>query len=261
MFKKIAKRIMYITLIILALFVLSYILFTNFYPSFGGDVSKEQQVLYEKSEQFDNGKFNNVNPVPKELTFAENMKLAYAFFTAKVENGTPEKDLKTSKIDSTDVANYNGAARLVWFGHSAFLLQLDGKTILLDPMLGKVAAPHPLLGGNRFNKEAPLSIEKLPKIDAVIFSHDHYDHLDYETVLKIKDKTNHFYVPLGIRVHLEAWGVASDRITELDWWENAQLDGIQLVCTPAQHFSGRKLSNGQSTLWESLVIQSQNEKI
>jgi len=178
-----------------------------------------------------------------------------------VPNGRPKEDLKVRKIDSASIANYQGEARLVWFGHSSFLLQMAGKNILIDPMFGKVAAPHPLLGGNRFNEEFPLEIEKLPLIDAVIYSHDHYDHLDYQSVLKIKDKTNHFFVPLGLSAHLEAWGVPSNKISELDWWQEIKFETLTLVCTPAQHFSGRKFNNGQSTLWSSWVIQSESENI
>jgi L-ascorbate metabolism protein UlaG (beta-lactamase superfamily) len=241
--------------------VTAYLLFTNFYPSFGGDVTEERQKVYEQSEQFENGKFNNTQAVPEDLSFTETASLAYTFFTTKVTNGRPKADLKVSKLDSTAVADYKSNARLVWFGHSSFLLQMDGKNILLDPMFGKVAAPHPLLGGNRFNKEIPLDVEKLPIIDAVIFSHDHYDHLDYQTILKIKNKVNHYFVPLGVGSHLEAWGISSDKITELDWWQERQFENLTLVCAPAQHFSGRKFNNRQSTLWSSWIIQSKNENI
>ncbi|WP_459743688.1 MBL fold metallo-hydrolase [Polaribacter sp. OB-PA-B3] len=246
---------------IIGLLLITYFLVTKFYPSFGGDVSKKKQLVYQKSKQFKNGKFNNVNPVPKDLGFPDNIKLVYNFFTTKVENGRPKEDLKPIKTDSLSIANYKGEARLIWFGHSSFLLQIEGKTILLDPMFGKVAAPLSFLGANRFNTDFPLEIEKLPKIDAVIFSHDHYDHLDYETVLKIKEKTNHFYVPLGLSVHLKSWGISKDKISELDWWDEIMFDNLKLVCTPAQHFSGRKMNNGQSTLWCSWIIQSKSENI
>ncbi len=252
---------MIIALIIVGLLVITYFAFTNFYPSFGGNISKEQKLVYQESKQFKDGKFINKNPVPKDLSFSETAKLVYTFFTTKVPNGRPKEDLKTTKLDSASIADYKGEARMVWFGHSSFLLQINGKTILLDPMFGKVAAPLAMLGGNRFNETFPLEIEKLPKIDAVVFSHDHYDHLDYESVLKIKDKTNHFYVPLGISAHLEAWDIPSHKITELDWWQNTQLEGLNLVCTPAQHFSGRKMNNSQSTLWSSWIIQSKTENI
>lgn len=261
MLKRILKRIMTITLTIISLLVLVYLAFTNFYPSFGADISKEKQLIYQKSTQYKNGKFNNKEAVPKELSFSEKLDIAYYFFTTKVENGRPKDDLKVQKIDSIDVAEYKGEARLVWFGHSAFLLQIDGKTILLDPMFGKVAAPHPLLGADRFNSEMPIAIEKLPFIDAVIFSHDHYDHLDYETVMKIKDKTKHFYTPLGVGEHLKAWGIPASKISELDWWKEIKFETLTLVSTPAQHFSGRKLNNEQSTLWSSWVIRSKEENI
>ena len=128
-------------------------------------------------------------------------------------------------------------------------------------MFGKVAAPINVLGSERLNNEMPSAVEIVPEIDAVIFSHDHNDHLDYETILNLKDKVNHYVVPLGVEVHLEAWGVSSDKITELDWWQETQFNGLKLVCTPAQHFSGRKFNNRQSTLWSSWIIQSQNETI
>jgi L-ascorbate metabolism protein UlaG (beta-lactamase superfamily) len=261
MVKQILKKIIIIVLAIIGFAIVFYFLFTNFYPSFGGEVSKARKLVFQKSPQFKKGIFNNHRAVPKDLNFSETLKLSYTFLTTKVPNGRPKKDLKVHKLDSAAVADYAKEARLVWYGHSSFLLQLQGKTILLDPMLGKVAAPHPLLGEDRFNKDFPLAVEKLGTIDAVLFSHDHYDHLDYETILKIKDKTKQFYVPLGLGVHLEAWGVSKDRITELDWWQETHLEELTLVCTPAQHFSGRKFNTTQSTLWSSWVIQSEDENI
>ena len=261
MLKRILKKMMITILVIIGLLIVAYFLFTSFYPSFGGDVSKERKITYQKSQQYKDGKFNNTLPVPKDLSFSETLSLAYKFFSTKVRNGRPNKDIKAHKIDSASVANYNKDTRLIWYGHSSFLLQIDKKNILLDPMLGKVAAPHPLLGGNRFNKDFPLPLEKLTHIDAVLFSHDHYDHLDYETILKIKDKTKHFYVPLGVGAHLEAWGVPTNKITELDWWQDITLESLTFICTPAQHFSGRKLNNNQSTLWSSWVIQSKEDNI
>ena len=258
---KFIKKVMIILVSLIALLVIAFLVFTNFYPTFGGDVTKEKQTTYQASTQFKDGIFHNVKSVPKALSFSETMSLAYTFFSTKVTNGRPKEDLKIDQLDSTTVADYTGEARLVWFGHSSFLLQIDGLNILIDPMFGKVAAPHPTLGGSRFNEKFPLEIEKLPQIDAVIFSHDHYDHLDYETVKKIKHKTRHFFTPLGVGTHLEAWGVPSTNITELDWWQDVKFETITLVCTPAQHFSGRKLNNNQSTLWSSWVIQSKDDNI
>lgn len=247
--------------ILIALLIAAYLVFVNFYPSFGGEVSKERQKLYTHSPQFKNGVFKNTQDVPKEASFWEMLSIARKFFFEKVENGRPEKELPLHKVDSLEIASQKLGTQLVWFGHSAFLLQMEGKIILIDPMLGDVPAPHPLLGANRFNEELPIAIEKLPKIDAVLISHDHYDHLDYESIKKLKGKVGQFYVPLGVGVHLEAWGVANEKIEELDWWKETSLDGLDFVCTPAQHFSGRKMNNGQSTLWASWVIKSESERI
>lgn len=261
MFKKILKKIMIAIVSIIGVLVVIYLLFTNYYPSFGGDVSKEQQKTYQLSSNYKDGKFRNSNDVPKEMSLSETLSLVYTFFTTKVPNGRPTKDIIPQHLKKVNVSNYKGDTRLIWFGHSSFLLQINGKNILIDPMFGKVPAPHPLLGSSRFNKEFPIEIDQLPFIDAVIYSHDHYDHLDYESVLKIKDKTKHFYTPLGVGVHLSAWNIPKEKITEMDWWQETALEDIRLVCTPAQHFSGRKMNNGQSTLWSSWVITTATDNI
>ncbi len=248
---------------IISLLVAAYFLFTSYYPSFGAKFTTDSQKQYEVSEQFKNGKFENTEKIaePDDMPFSQKMSLAYKFFTAKVKNSRPKEDLKVQKHDSTTISNYKGEARLIWYGHSSFLLQMEGKNILLDPMFGQVAAPHPLLGEKRFNSDFPLVADKLPEIDAVLFSHDHYDHLDYETIMDIKDKVKHFFVPLRVGAHLEAWGVPKENITELDWWQETTFEGLTFACTPSQHFSGRKMNTGQSTLWGSWVIQSANENI
>jgi L-ascorbate metabolism protein UlaG (beta-lactamase superfamily) len=128
-------------------------------------------------------------------------------------------------------------------------------------MLGDTPAPHPWLGSKRYNPTLPLAIEKLPHLDAVVISHDHYDHLDYGSIVKLKDKVDRFYVPLGVAAHLVRWGVPSDSITELNWWEEQNVDGFTFICTPARHFSGRGLFDGFQTLWASWVIKTTNTSI
>lgn len=259
--RKILKKMLYTIIAIVGLLIAGYFLFVNFYPSFGGDISKERQTRYTQSEQFKDGIFHNKISVMQDQSFGKMLKIARKFFFEKVENGRPKQDLKVQKLDSAQVANYHQDTRLVWYSHSAFLLQIDGKNLLLDPMFSEVAAPHPLLGGKRFNKELPLEIRKLPKIDAIVFSHDHYDHLDYESVIQLKDKTEHFFVPLGVGVHLEAWGVPTEKITEMDWWQETEYKSLKIACTPSQHFSGRKMDNRMSTLWSSWVIMSEKDRI
>lgn len=254
---KIFKRMIISILIIIGIFTLAFYLFVNFYPSFGGDVDKDREERYKTSQQYTEGKFVNEKAgVPKDFSFSEMLTMSKKFFFETIENGRPEVDPQMLRVDSLQLVKKNKEPRFVWFGHSAFLLQLENKNILIDPMFGKVPAPHPWLGAKRFNKELSIAIEKLPKIDAVVISHDHYDHLDYESIVLLEEKVSLYFVPLGVGVHLEAWGISKDAIVEMDWWDTYAYDTIELTCTPAQHFSGRKFSNGQSTLWSSWVIKT-----
>ena len=258
---KYIKRMIVVLGIIIAILLITVVLFINFSPAFGGDISKEQQLEYTKSENFKNDVFVNKKKVDLDASFGKILAMSRKFFFEKVPNGRSENDILAQRIDSTNISEYHSPTRLIWFGHSAFLLQIQHKIILIDPMFGEVPAPHPWLGGKRFSKGLPIEVEKLPKIDAIIISHDHYDHLDYESIKKLKDKVDMFYTPLGVGVHLKAWGVDPDRIVELDWWQEANYDNLTFKCTPARHFSGRKFSNRQSTLWSSWVIQSETENI
>lgn len=247
--------ILYIFLGLIISIVLAYILVNKFAPSFGGDVDEQRQKLYSTSAHYKEGKFLNTDTlVPKNTKISQGLRIFYKVFTDKTPHKVPAKEIEVITHDSTEVASFD-KNRLIWFGHSSFLLQHSGQNILIDPMFSKVAAPFSFLGKARFNSKMPVEVDKMNQIDAVIYSHDHYDHLDYATVLQIKHKVKHFFVPLGVGVHLEKWGVSYDKITELDWWQDTTYQGIKLICTPAQHFSGRKASNGQSTLWSSWVIQ------
>ena len=185
----------------LLVLIIGVALFVNLSPEFGGAPSKKQRETYAQSSNFKNGVFRNIDNVKMEMSFGKFIKMIGGYFGDN-PNTVPNIDITVSKIDSTAIANYSGPSRLVWFGHSSFLLQIEGNNILIDPMFGDVPAPHPMLGVNRFSKSLPIEIEKLPKIDAVIFSHDHYDHLDYGSIQLLKGKVDMFYTPLGVGAHL-----------------------------------------------------------
>lgn len=138
--------------------------------------------------------------------------------------------------------------RITWLGHSTLIVEMGGKRILVDPVWGEYVAPLELKNARRFIPP-PLPFEQLPQIDAVVISHDHYDHLDYPTIVRLAAQDVPFFVPLGIGAHLEYWGVSRARIHEHDWWEEAKLGSITLACTPARHFSGRMLVDKDRTLW------------
>jgi L-ascorbate metabolism protein UlaG (beta-lactamase superfamily) len=147
--------------------------------------------------------------------------------------------------------------RATWLGHSTVLIEIDGLRVLTDPVWGPRASPSRLAGPKRF-QPVPVALRALPPIDLVLLSHDHYDHLDYPTVRELARMGVPFVTSLGVGAHLEAFGVAPGRITELDWWESHTLPGADLTVTaaPSQHFSGRGLKDRNATLWSSLVVRS-----
>jgi L-ascorbate metabolism protein UlaG (beta-lactamase superfamily) len=146
--------------------------------------------------------------------------------------------------------------RATWLGHSTVLLEIDGARVLTDPVWGERASPVSFAGPKRF-QPVPVSVAALPELDAVIVSHDHYDHLDYPTILELAKRDVPFFTSLGVGAHLQAWGVPAERITELDWWEEARVPGtgLSINAAPSQHFSGRGLGGRNTTLWSSFVVR------
>jgi len=256
--KKRLKMIGISIAIFISLLIIFIILFLNLSPQFGAGATKEQKTDYAKSGHYENGEFLNQSKTVIDASYWNMIKE----MVKGSPNRQPNQNIVVEKIDSTTIENHNAnITQLTWFGHSAFLLQIDGKNILLDPMLGESPAPHPLIGAKRYSKEIPIEIEKLPFIDAIIISHDHYDHLDYGSIQKLKIKVGQYYVPLGVGNHLIKWGVSIEKIHELNWWEEIEFNGVKLVCTPARHFSGRGILDRASTLWSSWVIKGKKDNI
>ncbi len=142
---------------------------------------------------------------------------------------------------------------LTWYGHSSVLLEVDGQRVLADPVWGERVSPSPTIGPRRLHP-APVPLSALPPVDAVVLSHDHYDHLDLPTVRALlRAGEAPFVVPLGLGNHLRRWGVPETRVVELDWDESVQVGGLTLTCTEARHFSGRGLRRN-TTLWSSWVV-------
>mgnify|MGYP002476009059 FL=1 len=236
------------------------ILFVNLSPEFGGKPTEADKTRYSKSKNFKDGKFENLNKANMDMSFKQTVTTMIDFIKG-TPNARPSFNLPVEKVDSLNWEQNDSTNRLVWFGHSSFLLKLDGKNILLDPMLGEVPAPHPWLGGKRYSKELPIEIQKLPKIDVVLISHDHYDHLDYGSIQLLKDKVNQFMVPMGVGAHLKEWGIANHQIQEFDWWQETTYEHIGIAFAPSRHFSGRGLTDRFSTLWGSWVIKGRNKNL
>ena len=154
----------------------------------------------------------------------------------------------------------DGRVKFIWLGHSTVLLSIDGRVILFDPVFSDHASPFPI-AAKRFQPPV-IHLEDLPEVDHIIISHDHYDHLDMETVKYFVKSDVKFITPLGVGSHLRYWGVDEARITELDWWEEANLDGMIYAATPSQHFSGRiGVMHNDKTLWASWVIAGKTDSV
>ena len=152
--------------------------------------------------------------------------------------------------------------RATWLGHSTTLLEVDGVRLLTDPVWGERASPWRLAGPKRF-QPVPISVANLPPLDAVLISHDHYDHLDYPTILALAELDVPFITALGVGAHLEGWGVPPERIVELDWWEEHRVAGseVRVTATPCQHFSGRGPTDRNRTLWASLAVRGPRSSV
>lgn len=248
---------MILALVLLLAVVLVVVFYITYLP-FGG---RSDAASWLKSKNFNGKLFVNQVATSMGIGGRETMSLLKEmWFGEGKELRQPKQPIQPEPVD---IQAFLAATtpQLIWLGHSTVLLRVDGKTIITDPILSMRSSPFSFAGPKRTISRIPITAEELPPIDAVVISHDHYDHLDYETIRKIHAKTTKFFVPLGVAAHLRKWGVAADKIIELDWWDESKFEDFTLTCTPARHFSGRKLGDRFKTLWASWVIQAPSAKI
>jgi L-ascorbate metabolism protein UlaG (beta-lactamase superfamily) len=252
--KKKTKQ-MTITLLIFLLIILSVGVFMR-QASFGRLPRGERLERIQKSPNFRDGIFQNLNDTPqmaedarftkvlRDMVFSKNRKPAGVIPSVKTNllNLPPEEDV------------------LVWFGHSSYFMQIDGSKILVDPVLSGHASPF-FFSVKAFPGANEYIAGEFPEIDYLVITHDHWDHLDYKTVIQLKPKIRKIITALGVGEHLERWGFEKEKITELDWYEFSEPDqGFRFTATPARHFSGRGLRH-KRTLWASFVLQTPSLKI
>ncbi|MFA9457868.1 MBL fold metallo-hydrolase [Halalkalibacter sp. AB-rgal2] len=234
------------------------VLFLNFHPTFGGSPTNEQREAYSQLENYVDGQFVNEHEVDMGMDVTTMFSLLRDW-VSRDEDRHPLNDLPISSFDWEKIKSEKDS--LTWFGHSNFLLSIDGKKILIDPMFGEVASPVSFVGSTRFSDDLLHVIDELPPIDAVFITHDHYDHLDYPSIVELIDKVEHFFVPLGVDAHLLEWGVQSESITALNWWDEVEWDGLTIASVPAQHYSGRGLWDRNQTLWSGWVILGEQTRL
>jgi L-ascorbate metabolism protein UlaG (beta-lactamase superfamily) len=209
---------------------------------------------YPTTDHYKEGKFLNEEITYVKVDFSKLGSMISAFMFDKSKEATPTKEIPIVKLNSEmiDAMHNNSVIRL---SHSTLLLKLDGNYFLTDPLFSERASPVSFMGPKRFHP-SPINIEGLPTIKGVILSHDHYDHFDYEALQKLDDKVVKFYTPLGVGKRLIEMGIDANKVVEQDWWESINVDGVELITTPAQHFSGRGVFDSDTILWASWVIKT-----
>jgi L-ascorbate metabolism protein UlaG (beta-lactamase superfamily) len=206
--------------------------------------------------------FRNVHPIPAGLRDKNSAMPTLAEFLCGGERRYPRGPLPSMDPALAWSKPPQSGLRATWLGHSTVLIEIDGLRILTDPVWGPRASPSRLVGPKRF-QPVPVALKALPHIDLVVISHDHYDHLDFPTIRELAKREVPFVTSLGVGAHLEAWGVQSQRIVELDWWESHTFANADLTvgAAPSQHFSGRSLKDRNATLWSSMVIRSSRHAV
>jgi len=217
--------------------------------AFGHRADGERRARMERSPAFHDGSFVNPEPLHNDAWLT-----IKGMFTASPDRA-PKGDVPVVATDPSRIAEPpKTGLRVTWLGHSSLLVDIDGARILTDPVWSGRVSPIGWVGPERWY-EPTVALGALPKLDAVVVSHDHYDHLDYPTIVALNALIDaarwgtKFVVPLGVGAHLVYWGVPETRIVEVDWWDRTKVGSLEIVCVPARHASGRTLFDKDATLW------------
>jgi L-ascorbate metabolism protein UlaG (beta-lactamase superfamily) len=240
-----------VILIVVSIVVIIAVVF-----AFATNVASVSQSLPENRLQ--KGKFLN-SETQYKIGLENVYKITVAYLKDKRKEAVPSKTIPVDLLSETQLAQTAGDL-LYRLGHSTILMRLSGEYLLTDPVFSDRASPVQWAGPKRFHPN-PIDIDKLPKIRAVIISHDHYDHLDIAAIKQLDNKVEQFIVPLNVGKRLVDWGIDHAKIVELDWSQDVNLGAIRLTATPAQHFSGRSILDGNKTLWASWVIQTDKVRL
>lgn len=223
----------------------------------GRQASGERLERMQGSPRYRDGEFHNLHPMLPGLKGGAPMP-SIGDFLCSSGRRVPDGPLPVLDPRASWQARPETGLRVTWLGHSTLLLEVDGVRVLTDPVWGERVSPVGFAGPKRFHP-VPVPLQQLPRLDAVIVSHDHYDHLDYPTILALAGEDVPFFTSLGVGAHLESWGIAPERITELDWWDSAPIAGgrASITAAPSQHFSGRTPGARNRTAWSSFVVRGE----
>ncbi|QRN99945.1 MBL fold metallo-hydrolase [Archangium violaceum] len=218
------------------------------WTAMGKRADGERRTRMERSPQWKDGHFENPQPLWNDVWGS-----VTSMFDSSPNLGPTEPPPTVAGDRSRFATPPATGLRVTWLGHSTALIEIDGHRVLMDPVWSERASPLTWVGPKRWYSP-PIALGELPPVDAVIISHDHYDHLDHPTVLAMKDWDTTFVVPLGVGAHLASWGIPEARIVELDWWEKTRVRGLDIVATPSRHASGRTVIDKDATLWAGFAL-------
>ncbi|MCB0516354.1 MAG: MBL fold metallo-hydrolase [Chitinophagales bacterium] len=227
---------------------------------FGGKITAYWKEQYQKSPNWHEGVFKNLEATQVGVDWRKMPGILCRQLKGH-KQGTPSQALPVLPFDGEKFLDANASPKFIWYGHSVLLMRLHHQNILIDPMFGDDASPIAPKKTKRFSNNTLQIIETLPEIDLVLISHDHYDHLDYESMLQLKQKVKHFFVAMGVKRHLISWGIAAEKISEFDWWDTRDFQQIQITFTPTRHFSGRGISSMAKCLWGGWAFKTPTENI
>ncbi|MFD2519194.1 MBL fold metallo-hydrolase [Salinimicrobium flavum] len=218
--------------------------------SLGKNPSGERLKQIQKSPNYHEGHFRNVEPTSVNPDNVSIFKILFKMLNRPAEV-RPSAEIPHIETDLQALHLHEPV--VVWFGHSSYLIKIGNFTMLVDPVFSGNASPSRFFG-KAFDGADSYNAEDIPALDLLLITHDHYDHLDRSSIVKLLPKTQRIITSLGVGAHLEYWGVPKEKITELDWWQSTLINkGIEITATPARHFSGRGFNRGK-TLWSSFVL-------
>jgi L-ascorbate metabolism protein UlaG (beta-lactamase superfamily) len=257
------RRVLLAILVAVLVIVVVLIGSTGWLDALGAAPEGERLARIKRSPNYRDGAFRN--PEATQLGTTGSTWKTIRQWLGGHEQRVPPGPMPIVRLTKASFAQPPASGlRATWLGHSTVLVEIDGARILFDPVWARRASPSSLVGPKRFH-EPPLALKDLPPLDAIVASHDHYDHLDRGVVRALARSASQsrarFLVPLGVGAHLERWGVAADRITELDWSESTTVGLLSLTATPARHFSGRGINDRDHTLWASWSVTGPRHRI
>jgi L-ascorbate metabolism protein UlaG (beta-lactamase superfamily) len=227
------------------------------HPKFGKLPEGSRLERMQQSPNFVDGEFRNLTETPRLTSNDGMVSILFKNLTTSVERLRPTGRIPTVKTDLHGLDK--GRDLVIWLGHSSYFIQLGGKRMLVDPVLSGYGAPLPFFN-QAFDGTTLYTSDDIPDIDYMLITHNHWDHLDYETAIALEPKVRQVVTPLGLGAYFEHWGYSADRLLEGDWYDSWNLDGLKIHVMPARHYSGRTLRRNGS-LWAGFVVESRDRRI